>query len=137
MHELLTTSFFKNRKELKEKIEEFSKGVAKPPTELSVKVMMELAVTQDQLNTAIKGADKDKSAAIEELEELKRGEPMQIDEEPVETAEQESERTLEQKRKQPRIVFHHNHGKPEMTPIVKDYQHAAPVIKDYQHGCKL
>ena len=97
---------------------------------------MELAVTQDQLNTAMKGADKDKSATIEEQEGLKKGEPMQIDEEPVET-EQELERTLEQKRKQPRIVFHHNHGKPEMTPIVKDYQHAAPVVKDYRHGCKL
>ena len=120
MHELLTTSFFESRNELKEKIEEFSKGVAKPPTDFTVKVMLELAITQEQLDLALK-------APKEERSEMKK--PEQAKQEPGQT-DREPERTLEQQRKQPRIVFHHNHGKPgPVTP--------APIVKDYQHGCKF
>ena len=65
LYELLTTSFFESKQELKDRIEEFSKGVAKPPSESTVKVMLELAISQEQLALALKATPEVTSAVPE------------------------------------------------------------------------
>ena len=54
----MKTSFFESKEEIKDKIEQFSKGVAKPPSEGTVKVMVELGVQRGELNEGMKAEIK-------------------------------------------------------------------------------
>ena len=110
LYSLLTRTVFDSKKELKERIEEFSKGVAKPPTEFVVKVMLELAVTQVQLGQAMR-------TAAETQEERPK-----VPEKPEQT-----DRVPERKPS----VLHHGTPEPVQAPIVKDYRHQCT----YQ-GCR-
>ena len=98
----MTRTVFDSKKELKERIEEFSKGVAKPPTEFVVKVMLEMAVTQEHLDQAMR--------TTSETQEVKPKAP-----EKPEQTDRVPERKLS--------VLHHGTPEPVQAPIVKDYRH--------------